>query len=329
MTAARPNNRRTGVLVSNLGTPDAPTPAALRRYLAEFLSDTRVIEKPRWLWKIILYGIILNIRPRRAAKAYQSVWTENGSPLMHHSTQQANALQQALNDNDSDIIVKLAMRYGNPSIAQGLQELMAEGVGRILVLPLYPQYSATTTASTYDAVFNTVKNTRNVPEIYLLGDYHQHEQYINALANSIREQWDRHGQSEKLMMSFHGLPKSYVTAGDPYQCQCQQTAELLAHKLQLADNQWRCTFQSRFGVEEWLQPYTDKTLEAWAKSGIKSVDVVCPGFSADCLETVEEIGVENRDLFIGAGGESFNYIPCLNERADHIDLLAQIIKSAL
>lgn len=331
MTAENKHSRHIGVLLTNLGTPDAPTPSATRRYLAEFLSDTRVIEKPKWLWKIILYGIILNVRPRKAAKAYQSVWDENGSPLLHFSKQQALALQQAFASiaSDTKITVKLAMRYGNPSIEYGIDELLSEKPDSIVVLPLYPQYSATTTASTYDAVFNAIKHKRDIPELQLLGAYHQHDQYITALANSIQEHWDQHGQADKLLMSFHGLPQQYIDKGDPYQAQCLQTAELLAKKLNLPDERWKCTFQSRFGVEQWIQPYTDKVLQAWGQAGISSVDVICPGFSADCLETLEEIAMENRELYIEAGGKTYHYIPCLNDRDDHIELLKKIVQGHL
>jgi len=321
---------RVGILLTNLGTPDAPTPKALRKYLAEFLSDTRVIEKPRWLWKIILYGIILNIRPRRAAKAYQSVWTDEGSPLMKFSQKQAHELQMAFDEyQNATVTIKLAMRYGNPSIATGINTLLQQGVDKLIVLPLYPQYSATTTASVYDAVSLAMSKIRHIPETILLGAYSEHPAYIDALAASINEHWQQNGRSERLMLSFHGLPKSYVTAGDPYQEQCQRTASLLANKLGLDDRSWACTFQSRFGVEEWLQPYADKTLEAWGAAGIESVDIICPGFSADCLETIEETAMQNRDIFIEAGGKTFRYIPCLNDRKDHIAMMHEIIANYL
>jgi len=327
MTTHKP---KIGVLLSNLGTPDAPTPKALRKYLAEFLSDTRVIEKPRWLWKIILYGVILNIRPRRAAKAYKSVWTDEGSPLLKFSIRQTKALQKVLSDfPNAEIHVELAMRYGNPSTASAMQSLLQKKIDKLIVLPLYPQYSATTTASVYDAVSHVMSKTRQIPETYFLGGYHDTDGYINALATSIREHWEKNGQSERLLMSFHGLPKSYITAGDPYQEQCLETAHLLAKKLQLSDKAWLCTFQSRFGVEEWIQPYADKTLEAWGAAGVESIDVICPGFSADCLETIEETAMQNRDIFLEAGGKAFHYIPCLNEREDHIEMMANLIKKSI
>lgn len=331
MSPEKADTRRVGILLTNLGTPDAPTTSATKRYLAEFLSDTRVIEKPQWLWKIILYGVILNSRPRKAAKAYQTIWTEKGSPLLYHSKQQAQALQQALASINSNTIlnVKLAMRYGNPSIEQGLKEILLDKPHSVLILPLYPQYSATTTASTYDAIFKTIKHIRDIPELKLLGAYYQHDQYISALANSVQEQWDKKGASDKLLISFHGLPEQYILNGDPYQSQCLISAKLLAQKLNLADDRWQCTFQSRFGVEQWIKPYTDKVLRTWAKQGINSVDVICPGFSADCLETLEETAMENKTLFLESGGSTFNYIPCLNDRDDHIELMKQIVISHL
>lgn len=316
----------TGVLLTNLGTPDAPTPPALRRYLAEFLSDPRVIEKPRWLWWLVLHGIILNVRPRRAARAYASVWTDNGSPLMDISRRQEAALQQLLDEkSDQPIKVALAMRYGNPSIRTGLEILRKARANKIIILPLYPQYSATTSASTLDAVMDTIRHWRNIPELHFIRDYYTDQAYLDALANSIREHWQQHGQAEKLLFSFHGLPKRYVDAGDPYQQQCLCTAEMIADRLGLRGEQWLCAFQSRFGPEEWLKPYTDHTLEGWGKAGIKSVSVISPGFSADCLETLEEIAEENRENFQHAGGGEYRYIPCLNDRPDHIEMMAQLI----
>jgi ferrochelatase len=316
----------TGVLLTNLGTPDAPTPAALRRYLAEFLSDPRVIEKPRWLWWLVLHGIILNIRPRKAAKAYESVWTDNGSPLMEISRKQESALQKALDEkSEQPVKVVLAMRYGNPSIRTGLEILKKANAQKIIVLPLYPQYSATTVASTFDAVMDVLKYWRNVPEMHFIREYYRQDAYINALTASIQEHWQQHGQPDKLLFSFHGLPKRYVDAGDPYRCHCEATAMQIASELQLKKDQWLLTFQSRFGPEEWLKPYTDHTLEGWGKAGVKRVDVISPGFSADCLETLEEIGVENRDIFIEAGGQEYHYIPCLNDRTDHIDFLSRLV----
>jgi len=318
--------QRIGILLNNLGTPDEPTPAAVRRYLAEFLSDKRVIEKPAWIWKIILYGIILNIRPAKAAKAYQKVWTDKGSPLLAISVAQAKQLQKTLDPDQQSIFVELAMRYGNPSISQAMHALKQKNVDRIIVLPLYPQYSATTTASTYDAVSAVIHQWRDIPSIDFVGAYYHHPEYIRVLADSIRHYWESQGKSERLLMSFHGLPEAYVNAGDPYQKQCLASAQLLADELDLTADDWICAFQSRFGVEQWIKPYTDKTLEQWAQQGLKSVDVVCPGFPADCLETLEEMAMENRDVFLQEGGDSYQFIPCLNDQQDHIDFLATLVK---
>ena len=315
-----------GVLVTNLGTPDAATPAAVRRYLAEFLSDPRIVEMPRWLWKLILHGVILRIRPRAAAHAYQSVWTEQGSPLLVISQQQAKALQQTLQAHfQLPVKVVLAMRYGNPSIASGLEQLHQAGARRILVLPLYPQYSATTTASTFDAIAHELQQWRWLPELRMINHYHDHPDYIGALASSIRHFQKQHGEPEQLLFSFHGLPKRYLLAGDPYYCECHKTARLVAQRLQLEESAWQVTFQSRFGREEWLQPYTDHTLQALPGAGIKHVQLVCPGFSADCLETLEEINMQNREIFLQAGGEQFDYIPALNDHTDHIKMLTRLV----
>jgi len=318
--------QRTGILLTNLGTPDEPTPSAVRRYLAEFLSDQRVIEKPAWLWKPILYGVILNVRPKKAAKSYQKVWTENGSPLLSISSQQVQQLQNLLDPKQQTVFVELAMRYGKPSISHAMHALKKHDVDRIIVLPMYPQYSATTTASTYDAVNAVIKKWRDIPSIDFLGAYYQHPDYIRVLADSVKHYRDAHGKSDKLLMSFHGLPQAYIKAGDPYQKQCLKTASLLAEKLNLHDDEWICAFQSRFGVEQWIKPYTDKTLEQWAQDGLESVDIICPGFPADCLETLEEMAMENRDIFLQAGGKSYHYIECLNDQPDHIEFLAELLK---
>ena len=317
-----------GVLITNLGTPDAPTPEALRRYLGEFLWDPRVVETPRPLWWLILHGVILRIRPRRAARAYASVWTDAGSPLLAISRRQAAALQAALQTRfPGPVKVVLGMRYGNPSIAAALGELGAANIRRLLVLPLYPQYSATTTASTFDAVSAELRTWRRVPELRFVMRYHDHPAYLDAVASSIRGHRERHPGTAKLLFSFHGLPKRYLLAGDPYHCECHATARLIAERLDLAPEQWQLAFQSRFGREEWLKPYTDKTLKAWAKAGVERVQVVCPGFSADCLETLEEIAMECRAAFLGAGGEAFHYIPCVNERHDWIVALTDIARA--
>jgi len=315
--------KKIGVLLTNLGTPEAPTTAAVRRYLAEFLSDRRVVDRPRWLWLPVLHGVILRLRPRRSAHAYQKVWTDEGSPLLNFGRRQQLALQQRL---PGDVPVVLAMRYGQPSIAAGLQQLRAAGVTRVLLIPLYPQYSGSTTASTFDAVAAAWSRWPRLPELRMVMDYHDQDGYIQALANSVRDYWNQHGRGEKLLLSFHGTPQAMSDAGDPYYLQCQTTARLLAQRLQLSDDQCQLTFQSRFGPEAWLQPYTDKTLEALAQQGVGRVDVLCPGFSADCLETLEEIAMLNRDLFLQAGGRDYHYIPALNDREDHIAMLAGLVR---
>jgi len=316
----------TGILLNNLGTPDAPTPVALRKYLREFLSDPRVVEIPRWLWWPILNGIVLPFRSRRSARKYQSVWTDEGSPLLAISKRQAKALQAELQQSfNGPVVVALGMRYGNPSIESALNRLRDANARRILVLPLYPQYSAATTASTFDAVANVLKTWRWLPEMRMISHYHDDPGYIDAVAMSIREYWEVRGRSERLLLSFHGMPKRSHLAGDPYFCECQTTARLVAQQLQLSDKQCAIAFQSRFGRQEWLKPYCDQTLRAWAKAGVKSVDVACPGFSADCLETLEELDIENRNIFLAAGGQRYHYIPALNDRPEHIRALAGLI----
>jgi len=313
-----------GILLLNLGTPDAPTPSAIRRYLAEFLWDKRVIEVPRLLWWCIL-RVILLIRPRIVAKAYQRVWTNDGSPLLAISRQQQHALQKKLG---SDYQVALGMRYGNPPIALAVDELIQAGCEQLIVLPLYPQYSATTTASSFDGLAAALKTQRRVPAVRFIRDYHVHPQYINALANSVREHWAVQGRGDLLLLSFHGIPQSYVDKGDLYAAHCQATTAALIAELGLSENEWRQTFQSRVGRDPWLQPYTDKIMEKLPSEGVKTVDVICPGFSADCLETLDEITVENGEIFVEAGGEAVRYIPALNARPDHIALLASIVQAS-
>jgi ferrochelatase len=315
-----------GVLVANLGTPDAPDSPSLRRYLREFLLDPRVIELPRVLWWLILHLFVLTTRPRKSAALYKQVWTAEGSPLLVISNRQAAALQEALRrEAGTSIHVALGMRYGNPSIRAALRELAGKGCRRILVLPLYPQYAAATTGSTFDAVFDELKTWRWVPEVRTINHYHDDPAYIRALAASLRDAWAAEPPSEKLLFSFHGIPKRYFLAGDPYFCQCHKLARLTAEELGLPKERWEVSFQSLFGKEEWLKPYTDKTIAAMAKSGIRSLDVVCPGFSADCLETIEEIDEQNREIYLHAGGERYRYIPALNDRSDHIGVLADLI----
>ncbi|MGQ0657150.1 MAG: ferrochelatase [Chromatiales bacterium] len=315
-----------GVLLSNLGTPQAPTRAALRRFLAEFLSDPRVVEAPRWLWWPILHGIILNIRPRKSAHAYQQIWTDDGSPLLVTSRRQVAALQQVLSNRcKGPVRVALGMRYGRPSFADALEELRGAHARRILVLPLYPQYAAATTASTFDAVAAVLRRWRWLPELRMVMSYHEEAGYIGALRESIEAHWTAQGRAERLLFSFHGIPRDYFLAGDPYHCQCHKTARLVAESLRMSDGQWQVVFQSRFGPRQWLQPYTDVTLVELARSGVKSVDVICPGFAADCLETLEEIELRNRGAFLAAGGERFKYIPALNDGPAHIAALADIV----
>ncbi|MDQ5911747.1 MAG: protoporphyrin/coproporphyrin ferrochelatase [Pseudomonadota bacterium] len=316
----------TGVLLTNLGTPDTPTPQAVRRYLGEFLWDSRVVEIPRPLWWLILHGVILRIRPAKSAHKYQTIWTADGSPLLAISRRQAAALADLLKVRcPGPVRVALGMRYGQPSIAAALAELRDAGAQRILVLPLYPQYSAATTASTFDAVAAELRTWRWLPELRFVAQYHDDPAYLEALA--ARMSADRAEQpGERLLFSFHGLPKRNLLAGDPYHCQCHKTARLVAERLGLAPEQWAVAFQSRFGRAEWLQPYTSALLKEWAKAGVKSVDVVCPGFAADCLETLEEIALENRQTFVDAGGERYRYLPALNDAPEHIAALAGLVE---
>lgn len=321
---------RVGVLITNLGTPEAPTKAALKTYLREFLSDPRVVEVPRLLWWLILNGVILNIRPKRSAQAYASVWTEEGSPLMAITQKQQASLARRCRDKyGENVVVEFAMRYGKPAISTVLDKMLAQGVRKLVVLPLYPQYCAATTASTFDAIAADFTQRRWMPELRFVAHYHDNPDYIAALASSVRAHWQAHGQADLLVMSYHGIPKRYLTLGDPYYCECQKTSRLLADALNLRPDQFMTTFQSRFGREEWLQPYTDATMKALPDKGVKSVQVMCPGFSADCLETIEEIGEENRDYFMQAGGEKFEYIPALNDQPVHIDMLFDLINSQL
>ena len=316
---------RLGILITNLGTPDAPTPSAVRRYLREFLWDPRVIEIARPLWWVILQVILL-LRPARSARAYKKVWTESGSPLLVIARRQLDALQTELGKRlPGPFSISLGMRYGNPSLRQALDQLRKDNAQRILILPLYPQYSATTTASTFDAVSRELQNWRRLPELRFINHYHDLPGYISALAASIKEHWEQQGRGELLLFSFHGIPKRYLLNGDPYHCQCQKTARLVAEKLELKDEDWQISFQSRVGREEWLRPYTDETIVELAEGGHEKIDVVCPGFSADCLETLEEIVIQNKEIFINRGGRELSYIPALNDRADHIRFLADLI----
>jgi ferrochelatase len=317
----------TGVLLVNLGTPTEPTPAAVRRYLAEFLWDPRVIEAPRWLWWLALHGLILRTRPARSARAYARIWGEHGSPLMALSRSLAGKVARQLDrDGTRPLAVRLAMRYGEPSIAHALDELRGSGLRRLLVVPLYPQYSATTTASVFDAVAAVLSRWRFVPELRFVQDYWRDDAHLDALAQSVRSHRQAQGAGSKLLFSFHGIPQRYFRAGDPYFCQCHGTARAVAGRLGLADDDWALSFQSRVGREEWLRPYTDEVLAAWPAQGVKSVDVVCPGFAVDCLETLEEIAIENRQRFLVAGGERCAYIPALNDGNAQVDALAALVR---
>lgn len=317
---------RLGVLITNLGTPSAPTEKALRVYLAEFLSDQRVVEMPKILWQLILHLVILRIRPKKSAKLYQSVWTASGSPLLSISLQQTKAIQQALQEKLSlPVAVALGMRYGEPAIASALSSLAAQSVTRLLVLPLYPQYSSATTASTFDAIATTFQTWRWLPEFRFISQYHDDSGYLNALISSIRHYTKQHGEIKHLLFSFHGTPKAFFEKGDPYYYQSLKTAQLVAEKLALPESSWEITFQSRVGAQKWLMPYTDMRLKALPGEGKKQVHVICPGFSVDCLETIEEIDQQNRAFFMAAGGEDFHYIPALNDDEAHIQALTNLI----
>ena len=323
---------RTAILLVNLGTPEAPTAPALRRYLKQFLSDPRVVEIPRVIWWPILNGIILNVRPRKSAEKYASIWTPEGSPLKVHTERQAKLLAGELGERGHRVAVAWAMRYGVPSIPAALSELKAKGATRILLLPMYPQYSASTTATAIDEACNWLLHTRNQPEIRSIRNFHDDEGYLAALENTVRAHWQTHGlpdRNTRLLISFHGLPKRSLTLGDPYHCECRKTGRLLAERLGLLPEQYEICFQSRFGRAEWLQPYTAPTLEAMARSGVRRVDVICPGFVADCLETLEEIAMEGREIFLGAGGEQYHYIAALNEHPDWIAGLANLAERHL
>ena len=321
---------RCALLLVNLGTPDEPSPAALRRYLAEFLDDPRVVEIPRIVWWPLLHGVILRTRPARSAAKYASVWTSEGSPLALWTVRQAAAVGSAMTARGHDrLLVRHAMRYGAPSIPDVLDALRREGATRVLVLPLYPQYAAATTASVGDKVQQWASGARRVPELRFVGEYHDHDGYIDALAESLQAHWIERGRAERLVLSFHGVPARSLELGDPYHCQCHKTARLLAERLQLAPGTMKVTFQSRFGKARWLEPYTEPTLQQLATEGVRSVDVACPGFVADCLETLEEIAQEGRDAFLEAGGTDFRYVPCLNDRPRFVAALADLAEQHL
>ncbi|MGH1539742.1 MAG: ferrochelatase [Arenicella sp.] len=321
-------NEKTGVLIANLGTPEAPKCPKLRRYLTQFLTDPRVIELPGLLRQFLVRGIIINIRSHKSAAAYRQVWTDEGSPLLVYSRQLTEQVQSQL-DNQAygHYIVKTVMRYGEPSIQNGLKELHSAGCRNIIILPLYPQYSGTTTGSIFDAIGQSLSKHRWVPNIRFINSYHQHPHYIDALCQSIEQHWQQHSRGQMLVFSFHGIPVRYVNNGDPYQMHCEETVALVTQKLGLSDDQWMLTYQSRVGREPWLEPYCDQTMKSLPGKGVKSVDVICPGFSVDCLETLEEIEEENKTYFLQAGGQSYQYIQCLNSSPAHSQMVCDLIQN--
>ncbi|MEY4766876.1 MAG: hypothetical protein RI907_3549 [Pseudomonadota bacterium] len=320
---------RTGVLLVNLGTPDEPTPTALRRYLAEFLADRRVVEIPPAIWWPILHGIILRTRPAKSAAKYASIWMKEGSPLRVWTERQTALLQGWLGEQGHQLVVRHAMRYGRPAIGATLQAMKDEGVQRVLVVPLYPQYSAATTASVMDQVYAWCQASRWMPELRHINQFHDDARYIAALAASVKRHWLAHGRHRKLVMSFHGMPHRTLLLGDPYHCQCHKTARLLAESLSLSPDDYVVTFQSRFGRAKWLQPYTEPTVRELARQGCDSVDLICPGFVADCIETLEEINMEVREAFLTEGGKAFSYIPCLNDQREWVHALGGLTQQHL
>ncbi|WP_151750774.1 ferrochelatase [Acinetobacter bereziniae] len=318
------------IIIANLGTPDAPTAPAVRAFLKQFLSDQRVIEIPKILWAIILNAFVLPFRPKRVAEAYAQVWS-NDSPMREILFKQVQQLQKKLSvfNTNFDLTIVPAMTYGRPGIDRVLDEAESQLYDHIILFPLFPQYSATSTAPLYDAVAKWLLKQRNIPGLSFIRDYYQHPLYIQALANSVRDYQQQHGQAEKLLMSFHGIPQPYADKGDPYADRCRVTAQKVAQALQLSDDQWAISFQSRFGKQEWVKPYTDQLLQAWAEQGVASVQILSPAFSADCLETLEELAIQNAELFLKAGGKDYAYIPALNDRDDHIDLLGLLLQTQL
>jgi len=312
---------KVAVILCNLGTPQAPESKALRVYLAEFLSDPRVVEIPRWLWLIILHGIILRIRPAKSAKKYASIWTKEGSPLKVWTQAQAQSLQERFARAQENVSVRYAMRYGHPNVPEVMDELKAQGITKVLVLPAYPQYSGTTSASVFDAFYMWSLKTRLIPEYRFINHYHDHSAYIDALASRVEQHWQVHTKAPLLVMSFHGVPERTLMMGDPYHCECYKTARLLAERLELQASEYKVTFQSRFGKAKWLEPYTEPTVRTLARTGHEHIDVICPGFTSDCLETLEEINMEVRHAFMEEGGKTYNFIPCLNNEPSWIDAL--------
>lgn len=315
--------KKTGVLLANLGSPTAPTTLAVRKFLKDFLWDPRVVNIPRPVWWLVLHCFVLPFRPARSARAYQKVWTDKGSPLIYLTRQFSEKLAEKL--HPKGVAVTYSMRYGEPSIANQLRLFKEEGVNNVIVLPLYPQYSSTTTASIYDDVVKELNQWRHLPSLQFISDYHQHDSHITAIAETVKSAWQEHGKNELLLMSFHGLPELLTKLGDPYYYQCQETAKLVAEKLGLDEKQWMLVFQSRFGKAEWLKPYCADTLQKLPGLGIKTLDVICPGFAVDCLETLEEMAMENKEIFKEAGGTDYRYIPALNDTETHVNAIAKLL----
>ena len=320
------SREKIGVLITNLGTPDAPNKKELKVYLNQFLSDPRVIELPKILWQIILKLVILQIRPSKSAEAYKQIWTDKGSPLLDIANRQLNKIQSSFSSKNENIVFEVGMRYGNPSIPDALLKLQKKQVRRLLVLPMYPQYCAATTGSTFDEVTNVLQKWRWIPEMRFINQYFEEKNYIEALSNSIKSFWKKTSKPQKIIFSYHGIPKRYLTNGDPYHCFCLKTTRLVKEYMGLSDDEIMTTFQSRFGREEWLKPYTSETLKELPKQGIKNIHIISPGFSSDCLETLEELEEENKEYFMESGGENYHYIPCLNDHDDHIDVFVNLIK---
>ena len=320
------SKEKIGVLITNLGTPDAPNKKKLKVYLNQFLSDPRVIELPKILWQIILKLVILQIRPSKSAEAYKQIWTDKGSPLLDIANRQLNKIQSSFSSKNENIVFEVGMRYGNPSIPDALLKLQKKQVRRLLVLPMYPQYCAATTGSTFDEVTNVLQKWRWIPEMRFINQYFEEKNYIEALSNSIKSFWKKTPKPQKIIFSYHGIPKRYLTNGDPYHCFCLKTTRLVKEYMGLSDDEIMTTFQSRFGREEWLKPYTSETLKELPKQGIKNIHIISPGFSSDCLETLEELEEENKEYFMESGGENYHYIPCLNDHDDHIDVFVNLIK---
>ena len=320
------SKEKIGVLITNLGTPNAPNKKELKVYLNQFLSDPRVIELPKILWQILLKLVILQIRPSKSAEAYKQIWTEKGSPLLDIANRQLNKIQSSFSSKNENIVFEVGMRYGNPSIPDALSKLQKKQIRRLLVLPMYPQYCAATTGSTFDEVTNVLQKWRWIPEMRFINQYFEEKNYIEALSNSIKSFWKKNKKPQKIIFSYHGIPKRYLTNGDPYHCFCLKTTRLVKEHLGLLDDEIMTTFQSRFGKEEWLKPYTSETLKELPKQGIKNIHIISPGFSSDCLETLEELEEENKEYFMESGGENYHYIPCLNDHDDHINVFVNLIK---